>query len=192
LLYGTRRLDGFFEALALIKKRKSPSADNIQFIQYDKAAGTSRLGAFIRQNNLSDTVHLRDRLSRPQLLSACKGADILLVVVGHDKGGVQHAGTIPGKLYDYFAACRPILVIGPRECEAARMVIRLNRGLAVPDDDPKKIAAAIELLMGEKGINGELELKPEAVQEFESAGMVKKMANFFNDVLLKQHKIEKA
>ncbi len=188
LYSGTRNLNGFFEALKIFRQKDKTHGEKIQFLQFDKKNMLTYLHSVIDQYGLTDTAYLHNRITRFQFLSLCLGADILLLVVGHDKGIHQHAGAIPGKLYDYFSVCRPILVIGPRDCEAARMVMQLNRGLAAPDDEPDKIADAIEQLLHNKGPSGVLDLSPERVRCFESAFAVRDLAGFFSDVLAEKNK----
>lgn len=190
LYRGTRKIDYFFEALSLIKKSPLTHLQQVKFYQYFYHEGMNYLEEIRSRYNLEDTVSFCKKVTYDTFLSLCKGADILLLVVGHDTEAQQHAGTIPGKLYDYFAACKPILVIGPSYCEAASMVTKLNRGLAVPDDNPGQIAEAINLLAQQRGKNGALDLSMNAVREFESETVVEKMARFFDEVA-PQHFIKK-
>lgn len=182
LYMGTRKLDGFFEALALIKKQAPDGLKNMKFQQYGYHAGLTYLEDLRTQLGLGETVEFRERLTHDTFVSMCKGADILLLVIGHDTELNQHAGAIPGKLYDYFAACRPILVIGPEGCEAGKMVMKLNRGIAVPDDNAPQIAEAISLLAQKKVPRGELDVSMDAVRDYESKAAIEKMAVFFNRV----------
>ena len=108
--------------------------------------------------------------------------DILLVSVGRDSGAQQHAGAIPGKVFDYLSCHRPILVTGPPECEVGKLVTRLGRGIAVPDDAPDRIAEAISRLLDHRGESGPLRLEQEAVAEVESRSVVKQLADFFERV----------
>ena len=104
-------------------------------------------------------------------------------MVGHNKGAMEHAGAIPAKLFDYFLACRPILVVGPSDCEAGKIVMRTNRGLAVSDDDAAGIAAAVDRLRHQEGASGSLDLSLDGVSDFEAAVSVERLAIFFTSVL---------
>lgn len=185
VLYGgTRRLDGFLEALALLRDRHSASSDRLQFRQHGVERTEALLAGAVGRLRLEDAVHIGEYLPREMFLSHCRGADILLLVVGRNRSIVEHAGAIPGKLYDYLSAHRPILVVGPPGCAAGTLVERLRRGIAVADDDPPRIAAAIERLLAGQCASGALDLSPKAVAEFESRGAVAKLAGFF-DLLVK-------
>ena len=68
----------------------------------------------------------------------------------------SRSGEATGKLFEYLAAGRPMLVLGDRT-EAARIVRDAAAGLAVPVDDAEAIAGALERLG-----RGELALPPAA------------------------------
>jgi hypothetical protein len=54
----------------------------------------------------------------------------------------EKARVIPAKLFDYFAARRPILAITD-QAEPARLVTGAGAGLVAPPEDPERIAAAL-------------------------------------------------
>jgi glycosyltransferase involved in cell wall biosynthesis len=58
-------------------------------------------------------------------------------------------GLIPGKLYEYMGAGRPILALVP-DSEAADLVRDLGWGEVAPPDDPEAIAAALARLLAHK------------------------------------------
>ncbi len=182
LYRGTRRLDGFLKALAILRRPGPAGAGDLRFLQLGGKSDPTHLSRAAVEHGLQEVVQIGSQLPRDEFLSACRGAKILLLAVGHDTAVVQHAGTIPAKLYDYLAACRPILVVGPRNCEAARMVTRLNRGLAAADDAPDEIADAIERLLEGRGACRSLDLSLEGVREYEASHAVARMTEFFDTV----------
>jgi hypothetical protein len=184
----TLKVDGFLDGLKIYFKKCSDNIGNVKFHHYGPSRDIIPLAHEAEIRHLEEVVHAGTSLTRSEYLSVCRGADILLLVVGRDVGTMQHAQAIPGKLYDYLAACRPILVVGPPGCEAGKMVMRLNRGLSVSDDDPNAIADAIDKLLQENGSTGKLDLSPGKVQEFEASTAVRKMADFFNLVYEKSGK----
>ena len=64
---------------------------------------------------------------------------ILLVIKHVDP---EYRGMVPGKLYEYIGARRPILGLLP-EGEAASLVADLRRGEVVAPDDPHAVASAL-------------------------------------------------
>jgi hypothetical protein len=178
---GTRRLDGFLAALAILNQKEG-KCKKFVFRQH----GMKSSKHLVDQANglgIGHRLQLGENLNRESYLTACRSASILLLVVGHDFGRYHHSGAIPGKLYDYLAAQRPILVVGPEGCEAGRMVSDLKRGLAVADDDPSAIAAAIERLANEREDIRIWDPSPEAVSEFEAQSVVSQISEFLHSVV---------
>jgi glycosyltransferase involved in cell wall biosynthesis len=65
--------------------------------------------------------------------------DVHIVTVKRGLEGV----VVPSKLYSILAAGRPVLVVAPAQCDAARIVLEAGCGLAADPDDPAAVAAAI-------------------------------------------------
>jgi glycosyltransferase involved in cell wall biosynthesis len=180
---GIRRVDGFFEALSLLRRNGASPARDVRFAQF----GSEEVdNALISRLGLGEAVQVRPSVSRGELFAWSRGAEILLLVVGHDVGVYQHAGAVPGKLYDYMRVGKPILVIGPRGCYAGEVVQRCRRGMAAADDDPPAIAKAIEHLLRGQGSGGPLDLSTEGVKEFEATHVVRKLADFLESLVSPQ------
>jgi glycosyltransferase involved in cell wall biosynthesis len=81
------------------------------------------------------------RLPRDRTLALQRAADGLILIAGDHRPSVA-----TGKLYEYLAADRPILVLGSTSV-AARIVEATGSGDAVPLDDPAVIAGALERLL---------------------------------------------
>lgn len=78
---------------------------------------------------------------REQLATSLAVPDVHLVTL---RPGCQHV-VYPSKFYGIAAAGRPVLFVGPADCELAEIVRTRNLGVAV-DRDPAKLAAAITRL----------------------------------------------
>ena len=179
---GARRLDGLFEGMGVLRDTSPDLARRPRFLHLDPEGVNPHLKAIVDQQGLADVVDLQPAVSEAEFRRHCRGAAVLLLVVGHTQGAFEHARTIPGKLYEYFAACRPILVIGPPDCEAGTMVTDVNRGLAVSDADPHAIADALTTLMAADA-DGRLDLSVQAVHRYEAAGVIGQMCSFFDDIV---------
>jgi glycosyltransferase involved in cell wall biosynthesis len=53
---------------------------------------------------------------------------------------------LPGKFFEYMAARRPILCIGPRDGDAAEVILETNAGYVSEKDDKESIRKAINEL----------------------------------------------
>lgn len=183
ILYGgVRRVDGFFAALAKLRKSETYKSRQFQFLHLGLKAEMPFLTQKVGQYAVEDIVFLQNTIPEKEFESYCRGADILLLVVGHDTAETEHADAIPGKLYDYLAARRPILVVGPKGCEAGKIVRRIRRGIAVSDDDPDEIAGAIRLLLNPQDSSDLLDLSDAAAKEFESDTVVSRLSAFLKRV----------
>lgn len=65
--------------------------------------------------------------------------DVHIVTVKRGLEGV----VVPSKLYSILAAGRPVLVVAPKECDAARIVVENSCGMVADPDDPAGVASAI-------------------------------------------------
>jgi glycosyltransferase involved in cell wall biosynthesis len=77
-----------------------------------------------------------------QLAHVMMAGDLHIITVKRGLEGV----VVPSKLYSTLAAGRPVLVVAPPECDAARIVVESGCGLAADPDDPAAVAAAIKEL----------------------------------------------
>lgn len=97
----------------------------------------------------------RAYLPHCEAIQAMLDADILLLIVGD---GQNSEGWLPGKIFEYLRAARPILFVGPPGGDAAHLLSRLNRGIAVSSADVDGISRALgQILEHSQGINLGLE-----------------------------------
>ncbi len=68
--------------------------------------------------------------------------DVHVITVKRGLEGV----VVPSKLYGILAAGRPVLIVAPPECDAARIVVESGCGLAADPDDPAAVADAVREL----------------------------------------------
>jgi glycosyltransferase involved in cell wall biosynthesis len=80
-------------------------------------------------------------LARPEALALQRAADVLVLATT----GVR-SGEATGKLYEYLAACRPILVLGDRTA-AADIVRRARAGYVIPARDSEAAEATLRSLV---------------------------------------------
>jgi colanic acid biosynthesis glycosyl transferase WcaI len=119
--------------------------------------------AKLLRNENSGIVFVGDGANRPSIESSASGlpnvrflpfrpveqiphvmmaGDVHIVTVKRGLEGV----VVPSKLYSILAAGRPVLVVAPPECDAARIVTEAGCGVAADPDDPAAVAQAIRTL----------------------------------------------
>jgi hypothetical protein len=122
-------------AAAVRDGRIDPRRFRVRFLgtnglrRLDLAGACERLG-------LAGVVELLPRVSREQSLRAMLEASCLLLLQP------GHAVSVPGKLYEYFAAGRPILAIAD-EGEISRLVRSSGMGVCLTGEDEQAIADAV-------------------------------------------------
>jgi hypothetical protein len=82
-------------------------------------------------------------------------ADALLLPIWND---VYDHGVLHAKLYEYLGARRPVVIIGPREDLAARMVVERQAGVFL--SEPAQVAAHLRALLAAKQAAGAVPAPP--------------------------------
>ncbi len=104
--------------------------------------GDGRMMSWVREEigkrGLAGCVHLLGRHPVGSMPSWFAQADVMLVALRRDP---IFSMTIPAKLQSYMACGRP--VIAALDGEGARVVTVAGAGVAVPADDPSRLAAAV-------------------------------------------------
>jgi glycosyltransferase involved in cell wall biosynthesis len=130
-----RRLAPLLEALGRLQRETPELADRFEvvFAGPVSEAEAGELGEF----GPPGLVRVVGAFERGRVLRLQRAADCLLVLTR----GARSEAT--GKLFEYLAADRPIIVLG-EGTEAARIVTDTGRGTVVPADDPRAIAGALQ------------------------------------------------
>lgn len=140
-LYGGRKPTALFAALAALRDRGLIDARSFCFRQIGRVA----LSGF-------DMAEERDRLGLQgmvEMLPALPRRDILREMISASCLLLLQPGTtvsIPGKLFEYLAAGRPILALA-EEGETSDIVRESGRGIAILPEDQPQIERAIEQLL---------------------------------------------
>jgi glycosyltransferase involved in cell wall biosynthesis len=127
--------------------------------------------ALLADPGLNGLVRAVGALERPRALALQRAADALLVVTE----GARRRSVATGKLFEYLAAARPVLVLG-EETEAARIVVESGAGFATSADDPDEIAAALRRLVESAPV------VRTNVQEYSYPELAKRLAELIEDV----------
>jgi glycosyltransferase involved in cell wall biosynthesis len=127
------------EGLAELRRASPETAERLEVVFAGPTTQEERtLFADARVSGLVRSVGMLDR---PRVLALQSAADSLLVIAK----GASAVSVAPGKLYEYLAAGRPVLVLG-EESEAARTVQEMGAGIVAPADDPAAVAEALRQL----------------------------------------------
>jgi hypothetical protein len=106
----------------------------IQYFGEVDARGQAALAA----HDLSGRVEVHARVAAAEIARRLKGATALLLI-----GDSLHTHALTGKLFDYIAAGRPILGVGPAEAAAGRLIREAGLGRWVDERDLPAVIAAL-------------------------------------------------
>ena len=97
---------------------------------------------------LKEKVKLLGYLSHEQVIQQYNETDVLLLLLFNSKSG---EGNYPGKIFEYFAAKKPILAFGPRISDTKKLIEQTESGLYFSYEE-KNIKLAILKLYKQKEI----------------------------------------
>jgi colanic acid biosynthesis glycosyl transferase WcaI len=136
-------------------RRAGESEPKILVTLIGSGTETERLRRFVDDNRLTN-VRVLPAVPKTHIADVFRAADVLL---SHLADEPLFRITVPSKIQFYLAVGKPILLGVPGE--AAELVVSAGAGVAVPPEDPEKLAAAmVDLarrpkevlqLMGERG-----------------------------------------
>ncbi len=137
-LYRGRSIGAFLEAAGRL------AAGNVEFARQFRLRlvgsldeGTrAEVARQVERHGLGSHVAYFGYLTHRATLAALRSASLLLLVVNTTPGA---EATVPGKLFEYLAARRPILAIAPPGAEAAEIIRRTRAGWVAPAHDPAGI-----------------------------------------------------
>jgi colanic acid biosynthesis glycosyl transferase WcaI len=129
-----------FSAIAPLAEALRAETD-IAFVFIGDGAQRSRLEADIRARGLT-AVHFHPAQPRDQLAETLALGDVHLVTL---RNGCERL-VFPSKLYGIAALGRPVIFIGPRDCEVAQIIEGNHFGTAFQTTDIARIASEIRAL----------------------------------------------
>ncbi|MDD3642141.1 MAG: glycosyltransferase [Candidatus Krumholzibacteria bacterium] len=135
-----RRARTFLEGLALFLEREPSARGNARavFIGARESANED----LPRPDLLSGAVSFEGNIPHAACVERERRSDVLLLIKHDDD---RYRGLVPGKLYEYIGARRPLLaLVSPGE--AADTIATLRRGEIAAPDDPAAVAGAIARL----------------------------------------------
>jgi hypothetical protein len=113
-------------------------------------------------------------LSHAQVLEQYNQADVLLLLLFNSKSGV---GNYPGKIFEYFAAKKPILAFGPISSDAERLIKNTNTGKYFSYDEKKIKIDILDLF------NNQNNFDFENMENFSRKKLTYDLANLLNNLI---------
>ncbi len=150
ILYGNKRDPSpLFQALADMGE-KSASV-RVEFY----GTQPNFLNQLTARYGIAHLVEIHDPVSYRESVRLQMQADVLLLMQWNDP---REQGNVPGKLFEYFGARRPVLGLGIENGVPAKLLA--ERGAGRVTNDPAEIARMLEDWIEEKRANGAIPLVP--------------------------------
>lgn len=136
----------------------------------------------IRKYGLEEYVKIHGLIPRQKVLKKQWRSQLLLLLMWDNPNEV---GIIPGKVFEYLAAKRPILSFGPQNSLIKELIEFTNSGSYV--SNYLSIKEAIKRYYHEFKLNGEIEYKgiDNKIDKYSQIEMAKKFAEVLNSVITK-------
>jgi glycosyltransferase involved in cell wall biosynthesis len=101
---------------------------------------------FAESLGIADRIEVIPFVPRRRSLELQRDSEALLLIAS--EAGGRGTGVIPGKVFEYIAAGRPILAAVPAGGAAARLIAEVGAGVVAPADDVDALQAALLELHG--------------------------------------------
>jgi glycosyltransferase involved in cell wall biosynthesis len=132
----------------------------------------------INSLGLKANLKLSGHISRKGSLERMHQAQVLLLIL-NDMPNVN--GRLPGKLFEYLASRRPVLVIGPEESDASKIVKEVNAGYTCSFSDIDKTIMTVKELYA-KFKHGNLNSNHTDISQYSNKNLTKKLAGYLNQI----------
>lgn len=177
-LFKNRRGYEFVEAVGRLVQSDPGYRSRLRIEYYGGVSPeiAERMTGLIAQYGIGDVIEFFPDVSYERSKSLQKGADALLLIVD---GGETTSGVIPGKLFEYVAANRPIICIAAPGA-TTEIIERGRLGAVVVPGDFQGLEAAVKKLVDE----GDAGFRPDKVylEQFERSRIVGRLAEVLDRV----------
>lgn len=146
--YGPRDPSPLLDALHRLLATRPPGARALKLRLVGALGGRFEAALAGFEARHPGVIERRPYVPHAEALAEMRAADVLLLVVGAGDGrqAAVVAGTLPGKLFEYLRADRPVLLLGDPAGDAAAVLRRHGRGWIADERQPAAIAAALAAL----------------------------------------------
>lgn len=132
----------------------------------------------IKQFNLTENLLKIDYLSHSEAIAKQQSSQVLLLLI-NNSGNAK--GILTGKFYEYLAAQRPILAIGPTDGDAAQVLSETGAGKMVGFEDNQATKQAI-LEYYNRYEENSLKVETTSVERFSRRSLTGELAKLLNNL----------
>jgi glycosyltransferase involved in cell wall biosynthesis len=147
---GTLELDrnpaGLWSALQILISKRPEMRKQIEV----HLAGKIDAAIVQEAGEVADLITNFGYVSHQEALTIMKNADLLLLPL-NQTDSANARGRIPGKLFEYLAMGKPILMLGNSDSDAGRIVGQLGNSWCVNNDDAQSIFQILDTCISSRG-----------------------------------------
>jgi glycosyltransferase involved in cell wall biosynthesis len=176
-LYYGRSLAAFLDAAERLVGCNADFARSFKLILLGTLDTAAR--AELGRHELGDRIQVRGQVDHASALAAMRSADVLLLVANTTPGA---EATVPGKLFEYLAAGRPVLCIAPQESSTSDVLDHTGGGWLAPANDPVAIACVLERAFATQQTGGVQVPDQKKVRRFDRRLLAGDLARIFDEV----------
>jgi len=182
-LYGVRNPETFLDAVGRLLARGELDPDRVR-IRFIGRFG-EEVRAMFRRPDVAGVVEERGYVPHAESVAELLGAQALLLVVD-DVPGSEHI--VPGKVFEYLGAMRPVLAVGP-DGDVAGLVRSIGAGRVLARQDVDGIGNAILELYREWLATGKTEYRGdlEMTERQSRRERARDLAGVLDEVLKERH-----
>jgi glycosyltransferase involved in cell wall biosynthesis len=177
-LYGLRSSRYFLTAIKELIEEKEALRRSVQALLVGHSGKETK--ELVKEFKLHDTVKLVGYLAHKRTLEFMINSDVLLLLIATEEAIDEKIGPpmVPGKLYEYLAAKRPILALIP-EGAAADIIRSTKSGIVVPPKDINSTKQAI-LKFFQEWKRGSLGTIQSDITKYDRRALTEKLAKIFS------------
>lgn len=136
------------------------------------------VSALVSELGLSEYTNFLGYVPHKEAIKYQKSARVLLVIIPNVEG---NKGIITGKVFEYMAANRPILALGPADGDLQTILNDSNAGTVIDYDDLDKIKSVL-IDLYTKFKNRKLAIVSQGVEKYHRRNLTKQLATIIKQV----------
>ena len=136
------------------------------------------VSALVSELGLSEYTNFLGYVPHKEAIKYQKSARVLLVIIPNVEG---NKGIITGKVFEYMAANRPILALGPADGDLQTILNDSNAGTVIDYDDLNKIKSVL-IDLYTKFKNRKLAIVSQGVEKYHRRNLTKQLATIIKQV----------
>jgi hypothetical protein len=175
-LVKSRNPEALWKVLKLMTERDKNFAHDLEIRLIGNVDWTVRES--LSNYNLNDFVKNIDYLPHEMAVNELVNSEVLLLLINRTPNAKM---ILTGKFFEYLAARRPILCIGPEDGDAASVIKQTTSGMIAGFSDEHKIREHLVILYNEFKKQKPFSPK-ESIQQFSRRNLAKRLAGVLNGI----------